>query len=50
MGHTIFRDIGGIGIDVWQSKSGSIFDNFFISTSLEEARLFAKRTWHPRRA
>jgi len=29
--------IGGIGIDVWQVRSGSIFDNIMITDSLEEA-------------
>lgn len=38
MGHTIFRNIGTIGIDVWQSRSGSIFDNFIICNKLEDAR------------
>ena len=29
--------IGGIGIDVWQVKSGSLFDNILITDSIDEA-------------
>lgn len=29
--------IGGIGIDIWTVKAGTIFDNFLIADSMEEA-------------
>merc|ERR1711998_12701 len=31
-----FEDFGAIGIDVWQVKSGSIFDNFLITDDQAE--------------
>ena len=34
--------IGGIGIDVWQVKAGTLFDNFMITDSLQEAIEYAK--------
>lgn len=40
-----YTDIGAIGLDLWQVKSGSIFDNFIITDSLEEAKAFAEKTW-----
>ena len=43
--HSVFPDIGGIGIDIWQSRSGSIFDNFFLGNSLAEAQQFSKRNY-----
>jgi calreticulin len=36
---------GGIGIDIWQVKSGTVFDNIIICDSLAEARAFAKQTF-----
>merc|ERR1712076_113293 len=36
---------GSVGIDIWQVKSGSIFDNIIISDSLEEAQEFMKETY-----
>lgn len=35
-----------IGLDLWQVKSGSIFDNIIITDSLSEAREFAKVCEH----
>lgn len=32
-----YSDIGAIGIDVWQVKSGTIFDNVLITDDLAEA-------------
>ena len=40
---------GGIGIEIWQVTSGSIFDNIFVGDSLEEARAFADRTFKDRK-
>eukprot|EP00127_Corallochytrium_limacisporum_P001834 Clim_evm8s86 gene=Clim_evmTU8s86 len=41
------QDIGGIGIEIWQVKSGSVFDNIIITDSLDEAFSFMKSTWKP---
>lgn len=43
----LFNDISGVGIDIWQVKSGSIFDNILITDSLEEAKEHAKKTFYP---
>lgn len=40
-----FEDIGAIGFDLWQVKSGTIFDNVIVTDSLEEAKSFADETW-----
>merc|ERR1711941_25884 len=34
----LYKDIGAVGVDVWQVKSGTIFDNFFIETILRRPR------------
>lgn len=41
----LYKNIGAVGIDVWQVKSGTVFDNFFIGDSFEEAKKFAEDTW-----
>jgi len=41
----LYSDIGAVGIDVWQVKSGTIFDNFIVSDNFEEAKKFAEDTW-----
>ncbi|XP_057697343.1 calreticulin-like [Corythoichthys intestinalis] len=40
-----FDDIGALGLELWQVKSGSIFDNFFIGDDEKEAEEFARQTW-----
>jgi len=42
---TVFEDIGAIGFDLWQVKSGTIFDNVLITDSPEYAEKFAKETF-----
>ncbi|XP_055336005.1 calreticulin-like [Paramacrobiotus metropolitanus] len=39
------KDIGAIGFDLWQVKSGSIFDNVIITDDIEEAAKHAEDTW-----
>ncbi|KAH6567878.1 hypothetical protein BASA62_005839 [Batrachochytrium salamandrivorans] len=34
-----------IGFDLWQVKSGTIFDNIIVTDSLEEAKAFAQETY-----
>merc|ERR1712226_720791 len=41
----LYKDIRAVGVDVWQVKSGTIFDNFFIGDDFEEAKKFAEETW-----
>jgi len=40
-----YADIGAIGLDLWQVKSGSIFDNFLITDDPAEAEAFAQATF-----
>lgn len=40
-----FKDIGVIGIDIWQVKSGSLFDNFLLTDDVDEASKHAEDTW-----
>lgn len=44
-----YEHVGGLGIEVWQVKSGTIFDNIWIGDSIEEAREFSKKTFEPRK-
>jgi len=37
-----FDDIGAIGFDLWQVKSGTIFDNVLVTDSIESAEAMAK--------
>lgn len=41
----LFKDIGAVGIDIWQVKAGSIFDNILITDDAEEASAHAEATW-----
>jgi len=40
-----YENIGFAGFDLWQVKGGTIFDNIFMSDSLEEANTYAESTW-----
>jgi calreticulin len=40
-----YDDFGGVGIDVWQVKSGTIFDNIIIADSLDEVKAFGESTF-----
>ncbi|TRY55199.1 hypothetical protein DNTS_032676 [Danionella cerebrum] len=40
-----FDNIGVIGLDLWQVKSGTIFDNFLITDDVKEAEEFGNETW-----
>jgi len=40
-----FSDFGVVGIDIWQVKSGTVFDNIIITDSMAEAEAFAASTW-----
>jgi len=40
-----FAKFGTVGIDVWQVKSGTIFDNILITDDVEYATAHAEKTW-----
>jgi len=40
-----FENFGFVGIDIWQVKAGSIFDNILITDSLAEANAHAAKTF-----
>ena len=39
------KPLAVVGIDVWQVKSGSIFDNIVIGDDLEEVNAIVEKTW-----
>merc|ERR1712080_503707 len=41
----MYESFGAVGIDIWQVKAGSVFDNIIITDSLEEAQEFMKETY-----
>jgi len=34
-----------VGIEIWQVKSGTIFDNIIIADNMDEVKAFTDRTW-----
>merc|ERR1711937_614479 len=40
-----YKDLGAIAFDLWQVKSGTIFDNLIVTDSEEEAEAFMKETY-----
>lgn len=40
-------EICALGFDLWQVKSGTIFDNVLITDDPEEARKFGEEIWKP---
>lgn len=45
----MYKDWGAVGIDIWQVKSGTIFDNILIADSVEDAKAHAAETFEPLR-
>jgi len=43
--YAIQKPIENVGIDVWQVKSGSIFDNIIIGDNLDEVNAIVDKTW-----
>jgi len=43
----LHEDLGVVAFDLWQVKSGTIFDNLLITDSLEEAKAHAAETYEP---
>lgn len=42
-----YDDFSWVGVDVWQVKSGTIFDNIWIGDDVEAASEYAKKTFEP---
>uniref|UniRef100_A0A0E0EP25 Calreticulin n=1 Tax=Oryza meridionalis TaxID=40149 RepID=A0A0E0EP25_9ORYZ len=42
---TLFDSSNHIGIELWQVKSGTLFDNILITDDPEYAKKFAEETW-----
>lgn len=42
-------DCGMVGFELWQVKSGSVFDDIIVTDSLEEAKAFAQETFFKKR-
>jgi len=40
-----YDDIGAVGFEIWQVKSGTIFDNIIVTDDVAEAEQFAKETF-----
>merc|ERR1712224_1198213 len=40
-----YANFGSVGIDVWQVKSGTIFDNILITDDVEYAKQHGEKTW-----
>merc|ERR1712043_104088 len=40
-----YESFGVVGIDIWQVKAGTVFDNIIMTDSLEEAQEFMKETY-----
>merc|ERR1719229_507965 len=41
----MYESFGVVGIDIWQVKSGTVFDNIIITDNLEEAKAFMDETY-----
>jgi len=40
-----FKDIGVVGFELWQVKSGTIFDNIIVTDDIKEAEALMAETW-----
>jgi len=40
-----FKDLAAVGIELWQVKAGTLFDNIIVTDSLEEATALSTATW-----
>jgi len=41
----LYKDIAAVGFDLWQVKSGSIFDNILVTDDEKAAEDFGNETW-----
>jgi calreticulin len=44
------KDISLIGFELWQVKSGTMFDDIIITDNIEEANKYAKETFYKKQA
>merc|ERR1711998_401171 len=40
-----YEKFGTVGIDIWQVKSGTIFDNILMTDDVDYAKAHAEKTW-----
>merc|ERR1712227_1026784 len=40
-----YANFGAVGIDIWQVKSGTIFDNILLTDDVDYAKQHAEKTW-----
>merc|ERR1711998_308398 len=40
-----YANFGAVGIDIWQVKSGTIFDNILITDDVDYAKQHGEKTW-----
>jgi len=45
-----YSDIGGVGIEIWQVKAGTIFDNILVADSVSDAEAFMAETYTKQKA
>jgi calreticulin len=43
--YQIRKPVTHVGIDIWQVKSGTIFDNIIVGDNLEEVNAIVDKTW-----
>jgi calreticulin len=41
----MYKDIGAVGIELWQVKAGTLFDNILVTDSLAEADALREQTY-----
>jgi len=41
----LHKDLGSVGFDLWQVKSGTIFDNILITDDVDQAKQYGEDTW-----
>jgi calreticulin len=48
--HARCKDCSHVGFELWQVKSGTVFDDIIVTDSLEEAKEYAKKTFFAKQA
>jgi calreticulin len=48
--HVRCKDCSHVGFELWQVKSGTVFDDIIVTDSLEEAKEYAKKTFFAKQA
>jgi len=47
--YLVRKPLGTVGIDIWQVKSGTVFDNIIIADSVEEVKAFNEKNFFAHR-